>query len=67
MKALIAFPIAWFLYLLGDTAYRVLALFDDSEYWVAFWYPVYNNLMIAADRVQKWCGKYGPAWPWHQE
>jgi hypothetical protein len=52
---------AWTLYWLGDAASRILELNDDSEHWVAFWYPVYNDLMLASSLVQD---KYKLDGPW---
>lgn len=64
IKSLIAFPLAWLFWLLGDVTYRVLELNDDSESWCAFWYRLYNGLMILSGDIQDWAGFDGKPWPW---
>lgn len=60
------FFLSWTLYLLGELAYSILELNDDSERWCMFWYPVYNNLMIWSSWIQDLCDAFGSWWPWTQ-
>jgi hypothetical protein len=64
MKYLIALPISWLLWLLGDIMYRILELNDSNEKWCSFWYTFYNGLMIASADVQQWGGWHQPWFPW---
>ena len=59
-----AFPLSWLFWALGDFTYNVLELFDDHDQWCAFWYPIYNYLMIASDKIQSFAGGSGEHWPW---
>lgn len=64
MKKLIAFPLSWILFALGDFVWRVLCQCDDLDRWVGIWYPPYNYLMIWSGNIQKWAGGNGVCWPW---
>ncbi len=43
--------LAWIFYWVGDGASKILEL-KDSERWINFWYPVYNNLMLFSVKAQ---------------
>lgn len=63
MRAVLALPVSWLCYLLGDLASRVLQL-RDSVRWADFWYPIYNELMLFSSSSQNWAGGEGGWWPW---
>lgn len=61
---------SWTCYYLGDFASKILVLFDNSEMWCEFWYPIYNKLMLWSGEIQDAAG-YDPQtgadttnWPW---
>lgn len=60
MKVL-AWLYAWSLFWLGDLASKIMELNDDSEMWVGFWFPIYQDLMLASSLVQD---KYKLDGPW---
>lgn len=43
--------LSWACYYIGDIACGILELWDN-EYWVAFWYPLYNNMMLSSEYFQ---------------
>jgi hypothetical protein len=51
---------SWFLYGLGHFSSKVMEAFDN-EYWVGFWYPIYNWFMIASSYTQD---KHNVDGPW---
>jgi hypothetical protein len=55
---------AWSLFWLGDAACKIMEINDDSEMWVAIWYPAYNNLMLASSLIQD---KYDLTGPWERD
>lgn len=61
LKLIVAWPLSWFCYGVGDLYSRILNLWDN-EYWAAFWYPLYNDFMIDSCTIQDWAGgtKYFP-------
>jgi hypothetical protein len=61
-KLVLAWPASWFCYWVGDLYCRIMELWDNNEYWVAFWYPLYNDFMIDSSTIQDWAGgtKYFP-------
>lgn len=63
MKTLIAFLVAWVLYGAGELASKILEA-GDSDRWCEFWYPIYNELMLASSRAQDWGNGANNRWPW---
>ncbi len=51
--------LSWIFFFLGDLASKPLN-WVDREWWVSFWYPIYNTLMIASVNIQK----DDPRGPW---
>lgn len=49
----------WALYCVGDLACKILNLYDKSDAWIYFWYPVYSNCMVLSSRLQDAAG-YNP-------
>lgn len=51
MKKVIAWPLVWGLFWTGHAVSYALRV--D---WLAWLYPVYNNLMLGSSAVQDWAG-----------
>lgn len=58
------FVVSWLFFWLGDMASKVLKLFDNSETWVAIWYPLYNKLMLCSSYIQDKAEPNTLSWPW---
>lgn len=55
-RKIIACPLSWLFYWLGDFTSHIMHAFD----W-AFLYPIYNRLMIWSFDIQEWGGDdFGP-------
>lgn len=55
LKLVIGWPFAWIFFGVGHF-YSVLLNLWDNKYWAAFWYPLYNDLMIWSHEAQVWAG-----------
>lgn len=55
MKKIVAWPLTWILFWMGDLISRPMNYLD----W-AWLYPAYNRLMIWSVDVQDWAGVNGP-------
>jgi hypothetical protein len=64
LKKFIGWCISWTLYWIGHAVSRTF-LISDKSWWVDFWYPVYNWLMITSGNVQSWGG--AGAWKDYEE
>ena len=60
----LAWLLSWWFYWWGHGYSKALLLRDDSERWVAFWYPPYDSCMQTSLQLQEWVGKEGKYWPW---
>lgn len=54
-----AWPLMWACYWLGHLASKSL-VWRDTERWVAFWYPIYNRLMLWSSAIQDRFDLSGP-------
>ena len=52
--------LSWLFYYLGDGACKIMTLLDQIEWWVNFWYPIYNWFMIKSVDFQA----KNPRGPW---
>lgn len=55
MKKIIAWPITWAFFWMGDLISRIMNYLDWG--WM---YPAYNNLMWWSVEIQEWAGVKGP-------
>ena len=55
MKKIIAWPITWLFFWMGDLISRIMHYFD----W-GLLYPVYNKLMWWSVEIQEWANVKGP-------
>lgn len=55
---------SWFFYYVGDFFSKVLDLFENTEWWVDIWYPLYNHCMTTSLWWQEKIHGEGARWPW---
>jgi hypothetical protein len=53
LKRLVKVGGSWILYQAGLVAWAPLTWkLADGERWAGFWYPIYNSLMVASEKLQ---------------
>lgn len=52
MKALIAYPLSWTLYILGHSVCLLMEKFD----FLYHFYPLYHHLILASCDIEDWAG-----------
>lgn len=60
----LAFILSWFYWALGHVAYLVMSARGEKFGWTEFWYPYYNDWMMASSAVQDWAHGENRFWPW---
>jgi hypothetical protein len=72
MKARLYWFACWACYYVGDTASKIINLFDGSNAWVCFWYSIYSKCMSWSSSLQNAAG-YDPhkvddvsSWVWRK-
>ena len=51
--------LCWTCFYIGDLASKILNLYDVSDRWIYFWYPIYSKCMNWSSRLQDAAG-YNP-------
>jgi hypothetical protein len=61
LKLAAAWPISWTCFWIGSMHLIIMNLWDN-EYWIGFWYPLYNDFMMESNAIQTWANgeKYFP-------
>lgn len=54
MKKIIAYPITWGLYYIGDFTSKIISKFDYPEWICEIGWNIYNSAMINSLLVQDW-------------
>lgn len=64
LKLIVAWPASWLAFIFGAVCGVMSEFGEGWKYWVAFWYPMYNDLMIGSLVIQDWAGGEEPYFPW---
>lgn len=59
IKSLIAYPLSWFFYWIGDTISRNKYMMNWAWPW-----PIYQGVMLYSIQLQEWAAKSKIEWPW---